>query len=531
MTRNIGDNSHGNRNELNFVNALNNKYFKDLNINLKEFIRYICKSKNININENLFIKSEYEPNSKLKQDAYIYINQHKFNISLKMGTGNSVHQEKCNDFIEFIKNNCLNVNEEICNTWKFFIWADGTLDGTGSLEKNEKGKIISRFKSSEFKSLYPEKRLLLQNFLNENERILIERFVFVGKYNSKVDFIYHGTPLSGSWISKETVLDFHANNKNKKSKSCLSVGRMSIQVWNVSQEGNTEHKRGEIQVKYNSMVSDFSNLMVSEKINPSTFEGDFQEFNLCKFLNKNKNHTMWNTIFPSCKDFKNYYLVKVTKKPLSKLSEKSVFPKADAYVINAEIPHSYLLENEYLLTEDIICNFKFEPIINTGISIKLKDSTNYTIQKFTKNSFIKAFNNYINNINYVLFSLLIYSNEKEITKNFKIAKDLNIDYKKFLNYMNSILETKLDFSNTPYKDKAYFDRIRKWGQQITIDAINNNKDLAESIFTGKNWFDDIYYAPYIFVHGDLIRNTVTEFSITTGSGRSKGKYSIEIKPK
>ena len=154
MVRVIGSNAHGNKNELKIVEALNQKAFSVLDNNLKEFVKYVAEDNNITINQNTIIKAEYESNTRLKQDFYLYIENQKFCVSLKMGSGNSVHQEKCEDFVHYIKNE-LNADDEICNNFRFFLWADGTLDGTGSTEKDEDGNIISRFTSAEFRERYP----------------------------------------------------------------------------------------------------------------------------------------------------------------------------------------------------------------------------------------------------------------------------------------------------------------------------------------------------------------------------------------
>ena len=72
--------------------------------------------------------------------------------------------------------------------------------------------------------------------------------------------------------------------------------------------------------------------------------------------------------------------------------------------------------------------------------------------------------------------------------------------------------------------------IRKWAQQELKSSIKNNLSVYESLFTGSNWFDEPYVAHYIYLNKKITINRVTDFTITTGSGRSKGKYSIEIKP-
>ena len=104
MVRVIGSNAHGNKNELKIVEALNQKAFSVLDNNLKEFVKYVAEDNNITLNQNTIIKAEYESNTRLKQDFYLYIENQKFCVSLKMGSGNSVHQEKCEDFVHYIKN-------------------------------------------------------------------------------------------------------------------------------------------------------------------------------------------------------------------------------------------------------------------------------------------------------------------------------------------------------------------------------------------------------------------------------------------
>ena len=90
MERVIGSNAHGNKNELNIVQALKDKAFSVLNNNLKEFVKYVAKDNNINIEPNTKIDAKYESNTRLKQDFYLYINDNEYSVSLKMGSGNSV---------------------------------------------------------------------------------------------------------------------------------------------------------------------------------------------------------------------------------------------------------------------------------------------------------------------------------------------------------------------------------------------------------------------------------------------------------
>lgn len=521
MDRLIGNNKHGNKNELNIVQALNDKKVSELNNNLKEFIKFIAKDNNININNTTKINATYEPNIKLKQDFYLYINENEYAISLKIGSGNSVHQEKCEDFVAYIKND-LSASDEICNDFRFFLWADGTLDGSGSKEKDFDGNIISRFTSKEFREKYPSKFDNLQIFLNNNQEQLIKRFLFIGRHNSRVDYIYHGSVDNGFWVSAKEIINFNVKESNGKG---LHVGKLTLQAWNISKKGNTEHKRGQLQVKYSKMESDFFSLMKKNISNVNTFLGDKEEFDISRRFNKNKKSPIWHEITNGLVDLDNIYMIKVSNRVLSHLSNKKVHPKADAYLVRANFSQEYLLEKEYSLNENDLVGKKYDIIDNTGVSVKIEGSTGYTIQKLTHDSFIKAFSDILEEADYIFLALLLYSNEKEKFKNDDMIEMLTIDKDKVTSYYIDEIGEMLNLN-----DVNDLSKIRKWAQQELKDSIKNNISIYESLFTGSDWFDEPYVAHFIYLNKKITINRLTDFTITTGSGRSKGKYSIEIKP-
>lgn len=531
MVRVIGSNMHGGKNEDNIVNALHNKQIKDINLNLREFIYYIANDSNIDVDDNTLITSFKESNNVLKQDIYIQIDGHTFAISLKMGCGNSVHQEKCEDFISYIRHQ-FSASDEICNAFRLFLWADGTYDGSGSTDKDDDGKIISRFNAQTFKIRYPREKAILQDFINNNEEPLIYHFLFEGRHFSKVDYIYHGTVQFGAWISQKKVIEHNMINSRAKigsNRSVLSVGNMSIQSWNISLKGTCDHKRGQIQVKYASMKKDFELLMLKTDDVRGTFWGDMEEYGLTQIMNKNKSHKYWKYIFENENDFENYYIVRVNTHAKSKISEQVVFPKTDAYIIKANIGREFLLENEYVLTEKNLIGLSNKVTVpETGISVKMQNSSHYTYHKFTYNSFIKIFSKVLKNAQYIFYSLLLYSKEDEMFKNKKMAHDLNIDTQQFASY----IAKKLNMATVNLLDKETVNLIRKSAQNELKSTINNNENIKRGIITGKGWYEYPYYVDYIFVKGDLVKLDFLDgfdFQITTGSGRSRGKYSIQIK--
>lgn len=530
----IGSNSHGFNNEKLIVQALNGKKLKELNSNLKKFIKDICIDNEISISDEMTISARIEKSNKLKQDFYIAIEGEEFGISTKMGTGNSVHQEKIEEFIEWLSGiSTVKATDEIKNCLRFFIWGDGSIDGQANIVKGKDGKVIGRFGTTEFKKLYPEKREQLQDFFDKNAADILNRAIFEGKNNSKVEYVYHGNPLNGVWISKQEVLEFNIQNtkpRDTKRAAAIYVGRLTVQPWNPSLEANVEDRRGEIQLKYGSMIKDLENLMFMKVSNIGTFEGDKEEFNLSKFMNKNKKHKFWKVFSKECNledNKENYYIVKVDGNKKSKLTDKKVKCKADDFIIKANLSKDYLLQCEYQITEEMLKNIEsYEIIENSGISVKRADSKKYTIIKLTKNTFKNAFEKYIDGIEFIIAGLLVYTEKDKLSRNKKILEDLKIkeeDIKLF--YLD-----KYGIDGDGILDKGFVSEINKKVKVIVKEIIESNLDLKSSLFTGKGWFEDPYAIDFIFKNGELTPEVYTDYTISNGSGRSKGNYTIILKP-
>lgn len=528
-----GSNSHGFNNESLIVQSLNKQKLKSLNSNLKKFVKDICKDNEIPVSEGMVIGAKIEPNNKLKQDFYITLAEKEFGISAKMGTGNSVHQEKIEDFINWLSKTAIGLTDEIKDCFRFFIWADGSTNGQAPIIKNKDGIIIGRFGGKDFKKLYPEKREILQEFLEKNAAIILNRAIFQGKNNSKVDYVYHGNPLNGVWISKEEILTFNIQNPKSediKNMPTLSVGKLTVQAWNVSLKGNTEKKRGEIQFKYSSMIDDFEKLMLMKASNVGTYEGDKEEFNLSKIMNKNKKHKFWRILSKSCSledNKENYYIVKVDGNKESKLTSKKVRCKTDDFIIKANLSKDYLLQCEHQITEKVLEDIgTYEVVENSGISVKRADSQRYTIIKLTNNTFKLAFKDYIEKVDFIVVGLLLYTEKDKLQRNIKILNDLKIeeeDLKEF--YLD---EYKINGDGI--LDKGFTNKVSKKAKEVVKSVIENNPNLKASLFKGKGWFKNPYSIDFIFKNGELTSEIYTDYSISNGSGRSKGIYTIILKP-
>ena len=373
MSKETGDNAHGFKNEKNIVFDLEGKRYKDLNLNLKRFVSYIAKCEGKNISNETKIDSRIETDNRKKQDLYVSIDGDEYAISVKMGSGNSTHQEKCEDFIDYIVNS-FGASKQLCDDIRIMIWCDGTLDGSG--------KITDRLNKNNYLLQYASGIERIRKFINNHQKELIERVLFVGRHNSKVDYIYHGTAISGKWISANELIEYQINNPKQLGSSLAVLGRMNLQVWNRSLTGNSDKKRGQIQIKYSCLEKDLQKVMHSAEENIGTFEGDQEEFNISRRMNRNKKSSLWDIIGHK-DDNDDLYVVKVLYNAYSKIAKKKVKTKTDAYVISKKIDEKFLLEREYILTEDDIKGKEYTIVEETGISVKKNDSKKYTYEKLS----------------------------------------------------------------------------------------------------------------------------------------------------
>ena len=78
-------------------------------------------------------------------------------------------------------------------------------------------------------------------------------------------------------------------------------------------------------------------------------------------------------------------------------------------------------------------------------------------------------------------------------------------------------------------NKQFWDSIRQSAQKFIKEKIQSDQILKENIFMGRHWFKEPYHAMYILRKGKLRENIISVFNYNWFWGRSKGKYTIEIK--
>ena len=207
-------------NEDKIADYLDGKSYSELNNNWKQNIKYLNHKKELSPNTK--IKANALHGAK-KADLLISFNGKTSYISVKKGSGNSVHQEKIEFFIDYIKK--FEPSDKVISSLKQFI--DSYDDGNVYFEK------------------HPDQKEDIQDFFNQNARDLMVRFLKTGRFsNGHAEYIYHGKIDEGKIRSIDSVID-EMIEEPPSGNAQLYVGCLTFQKWNT----RNEKKRGSIQLK------------------------------------------------------------------------------------------------------------------------------------------------------------------------------------------------------------------------------------------------------------------------------------------
>ncbi len=260
--------------------------------------------------------------------------------------------------------------------------------------------------------------------------------------------------------------------------------------------------------------------------NRGTIEGDQQEIIFVQEYNKHINNEVFNEYN---KLFNNYdlnkiYLCRVVTKQYSKLSNQVVMTRADAYAVYIDSDISDLLKNNsYYLDENILKlnNIKYHFINKSGISIKLSNSKKFQILKLTPNSFKSLFGNSELGAGASLYC----QKEEELIKNTDLIKGWGTTIQSMCEYFSN-LNIDYNFTNNTNSCK----QIKIFSEQKIKEIIDSSISIQKKIFNGIDLYEEPYTAYYLYKDAKLTNLNYIPFQITTGSGRSKGIYTLVLKP-
>lgn len=221
---------------------------KELNPMAYDFIINLFPS----VNEDDFIRA-IPRLDKGKTDFIIKINDVDKKISIKKGYSNSVHLERIESFVNFLRK--IGVDEKTINLFLKFHYADGSNNGNGN----------TRLSSDDYKQLYQNEIDEINSVFNGDNKILkqaIEHFIFVGRYNDSVDVLIHGSINDFFWITKEEVFKIIIAKKDNYSTG-VHFGLLFCQPWtrNLQHKQSDEYKREYVQIKWHNLFDDIMQIM------------------------------------------------------------------------------------------------------------------------------------------------------------------------------------------------------------------------------------------------------------------------------
>ena len=245
----MSSNRHGFSNEEHISNYLNNKNFENLNENMQRFLSFVFK-RQISSHETILSDLTQKIEGKNpKPDIWIKIgNEIKF-VSVKEGSGNSVHQEPFKDFCKFLED--INVTEETVNYLKLYHYGDDTLDGNGEI----------RLSTADIKIKYQSKIQSVNAELNSTKNLpkILDRVLFAGVFRNPVivDAVYHGSVNNGVYANREEIIEYLITNANISEMSGIRFSELTYQPWTRDQFRTAAHpdRRYVMQVKWGSMTN------------------------------------------------------------------------------------------------------------------------------------------------------------------------------------------------------------------------------------------------------------------------------------
>lgn len=233
----------GYTNEMSFVNYLDGRRVKDLNLMFLDLIESLYG----NLSPTDIILSWKNP-FRQKTDIFIKINGIKKRLSLKTGIKNSVHVEPISQFISFLIKNDI-PRKQVINYLKYQ-YADGTTNGTGKI----------RMSVEEYKKNHQEEIDEINNSLN-NENLLmkvVERFVLKGNNDiNEIDALVYGNENDFLFITKSEIKQIILS-KAKLYSTGVHFGPLSCQPMNrcLNYNKRYENTRFCVQIKWYSLFDD-----------------------------------------------------------------------------------------------------------------------------------------------------------------------------------------------------------------------------------------------------------------------------------
>lgn len=243
-------NNNGYKNEVDFVEYFNDKYFYEFDDHTQKFL---CELFEFELkNDTKLISWKNRLNQ--KSDFYIKYNNYVKSISLKCGNGNSVHHESLQEFKFFLEK--LNIPYNIIEYYVSYHYGyyrnDGKIDLTKQLDANEY-KFYYQGEIDEFNKKINKTKVIIE---------FVDRFIIRGR-NSMYDInaLISGIPNNFTWIMKDDIYDLILEKRNSYSSSphigCITFGPKKRNIYSTTT--NNLKDRYIVAARWNNIFEDITN--------------------------------------------------------------------------------------------------------------------------------------------------------------------------------------------------------------------------------------------------------------------------------
>ena len=261
-------------------------------------------------------------------------------------------------------------------------------------------------------------------------------------------------------------------------------------------------------------------------MNKGTLEGTEEEITFVKKLNKKRDLSFWNIININPKD---HFAVHVSNHKYAKINGQLIKPKADVFIAEGNVKDDVLENKDYYLNELSASELNLKPLAFTGISIKRIDSDRYQILKMNPNTFSKLFGSYELGAGASIFC----TKKEELIKNEQVISGWNTTWGAFEKFFAEIEDVAfIKGQKCSYEIRLKIaKKVKTLSNKKIAYQININEKISKFVFQGMGNFDEPFTAFWFYEKGLLKKAGPIPFCVTTGSGRSKGDFTIVIKPK
>ena len=252
-SKNIGQNN-GFKIENWIIDQINNKKLSEIHPDLQQVIT--AMGYGIAIDDSFSALKKEGRGLTKKSDVTVLKNLRPFTrLSVKSGSGNSVHQENIHQFAAFLRN--IGAKENEIQALLFFHWGDGTQDGSAP--------VSSRMTSHQIKANHPEVIAAVDALFERFKLQIVTRAMQGDIDGTEPQYLLYSnegkTTKRFLMTSMARVIAFH--NDLPEESPTIQIGHLNFQNWNrclSGQELTSNKHRNDIQFKWGNMIRDMEKL-------------------------------------------------------------------------------------------------------------------------------------------------------------------------------------------------------------------------------------------------------------------------------